>query len=231
MKSEFWHKCWERNHLGFHQVTVHPFLTEHLEGLIKASEQHVFVPLCGKSLDMVWLAERMQVSGAELSEIACRDFFTDKQLDYQTKVEGEFTRFSFEEIDLWQGDFFKLKLDRVIDNKANKPSNKANARFELDWIYDRAAIIALPESMQQAYVDHLLSFMSANTKLLLVSIEFPETEMSGPPFPLFQQDIKKLFAGYKIEVLAANVIEDKCFAQRVFEVSYLTERLYLITKA
>jgi len=220
MKSEFWHKCWERNSLGFHQETVHPFLTEHFEKLLKPTDQHVFVPLCGKSLDMVWLAERMQVSGAELSEIACGDFFTDMGIDYLAKVEGDFKHFIFDNIDLWQGDFFKLNLDMLNAGKEN-----------IDWIYDRAAIIALPESMQQAYVDHLLSFMTENTRLFLVSIEFPKPEMSGPPFPLFQQDIKHLFAGYNVEAVAVNDITDKRFAQREFDVSYLTERLYVITKA
>jgi thiopurine S-methyltransferase len=133
MNESFWHKCWERNSLGFHQETVHPFLEQYLLPLINESgmktQQHVFVPLCGKSLDMVWLAEHMKVTGAELSEIACRDFFLEKGLDYRQENEPLFNRFSYDNVELWQGDFFK-STPQLITN--------------IDWIYDRAALIALP---------------------------------------------------------------------------------------
>lgn len=217
MDKVFWQNCWEHNKLGFHQQEIHPFLSEHLQKLLRDEDKHVFVPLCGKSLDMAWLAERMQVSGAELSEIACRDFFQEKEMSYQSRCEGNFQLFSYDNLTLWQGDFFKLPIELL-------------PRF--DWIYDRAALIALPEAMQQAYVDKLLSFMTANTRILLVSVEYPREEMQGPPFPAFEQDLSRLFATdkkLKIKKLASLPHEDKRFAQRTFDVSSLTETLYLIS--
>jgi len=216
MDKTFWHDCWEQNKLGFHQQEVHPFLSRYLENLLRDEDKHVFVPLCGKSLDMAWLAERMLVSGAELSEIACRDFFQEKGIPYQSRREGDFQLFSYDNLTLWQGDFFKLSSELL-------PA--------VDWIYDRAALIALPEAMQQAYVDKLLSFMKPHTRILLVSVEYPPEEMQGPPFSAFEQDIRRLFCAdkdLKIEKLATVIHEDKRFARRTFNVSSLAETLYFI---
>jgi len=230
MKASFWHKCWERNSLGFHQEQVHPFLSQYLLPLMNKQDKHVFVPLCGKSLDMFWFAQYMQVSGSELSDIACRDFFVDANIDaqtitYQSNHEAEpFTQFSFDNITLWQGDFFKLNAKELALNKESP----------VNWIYDRAALIALPLEMREAYIEHLVSFIGAETKLFLISIEFPQEEMSGPPFSVTQQDVSELFLladkTCNIECISTRELENKRFGQRKFDVSYLRERLYIITK-
>jgi|TARA_B110000090_G_scaffold134882_1_gene148459 thiopurine S-methyltransferase len=229
MKVSFWHKCWEQSRIGFHQDQVHPFLSQYLFPLINKQDRHVFVPFSGKTLDMRWLAQHMKVSGSELSEIACRDFFSEGNIDSQIKVYQEcqsdvkFQQFSSDSITLWQGDFFKLNAKHIISEQ----------NLLIDWIYDRAALIALPIEMQQAYVNHLVSFIGKGTKLFLISVEFPSQEMSGPPFPITEQDIKQLFLSAnkhcKIECIASRELENKRFAQRNFEVSHLLERLYIIT--
>ncbi len=172
------------------------------------------MPLCGKSLDMFWLAERFDVVGSELSDIACRDFFEEQDLTYIAEKSGEHCCYSVENITLYQGDFFKL-------------SPPALGHF--DWIYDRAALIAMPKAMQQAYVNKLVEFMSPNTRLFLITLEFPQEELEGPPFPVFQSDVARLFSDFNIEHLADKKIADKQFARRRFDVSYLIERVYLIT--
>jgi len=216
MKPSFWHKVWERNSIGFHQEQLHPFLEEVLKPLLTTTEQSVFVPLCGKSLDMVWLAEHMNVVGSELSEIACRDFFLDKGLQPIVTTDDSFQVYQFNNIALYQGDFFALK---------------ANKFTAFNWVYDRAALIALPKDMQQQYVDHLTSYLQDGTKLILVSLEFPEEELSGPPFPVFAADIEKLFKGYKVECVYTHELADKQFAQRRFNVSKLVESAYIISIA
>lgn len=229
MKASFWHACWERNSLGFHQKSIHPFLSQYLLPLITPKTfsdepnktQTVFVPLCGKSDDMVWLAEHFTVVGAELSDIACRDFFSEKNIAVNPKLitnaesEEEFKVYSHQSISIWQGDFFKLRANQL-------PS--------FDWIYDRAAIIALPSEMQQSYASHLTSFINEHTQLFLISLEFPQEELEGPPFAIFEQDIERLFSGFNVECIAEHDLDDKTFAQRTFNVSYLKEKLYLITK-
>ncbi|WP_241242365.1 thiopurine S-methyltransferase [Thalassotalea sp. G2M2-11] len=215
MKASFWHACWERNSIGFHQADVHPFLAKYLQPRLQAQDSTVFVPLCGKSADMVWLADHMTVVGAELSDIACRDFFIEKQLDVSAVKQHNFNVYQYENVSLWQGDFFQLIAKQL-------PA--------FDWIYDRAAIIALPEAMQQAYVEQLSTFMSEHSQLFLVSLEFPASEMSGPPFPITSERIEQLFQGFEIEHVARHELADKTFAQRRFEVSYLIETLYIIRR-
>ncbi|MGB1262950.1 MAG: thiopurine S-methyltransferase [Cognaticolwellia sp.] len=214
MDTSFWHKCWERNALGFHQQQAHPFLSQHFKPRCLATDRHVFVPLCGKSLDMAYLAQSMQVSGSEISEIACRDFFLDNNIAFQQQTSGDFEQFYSPVLSLWQGDFFKLSPELI------EP---------VDWIYDRAALIALPKAMQLAYVKHLKTFFSSHTRLFLVTLEFPAQQLVGPPFSIRNCDITRLFSGFNIEYVASNELKDKQFAQRTFEVDYLIEKLYVIT--
>ncbi|MFT6195136.1 MAG: thiopurine S-methyltransferase [Cognaticolwellia sp.] len=85
MDSFFWHKCWERNQLGFHQSDVHPVLPQYFKKLSLPSDQHVFLSLCGKTHATAYLAQYWQVTGNELSEIACSDFFLENNTEYQKR--------------------------------------------------------------------------------------------------------------------------------------------------
>jgi thiopurine S-methyltransferase len=215
MDSNFWHQCWERSSIGFHQDKIHPFLSEHLTKLRQPGDEHVFVPLCGKSLDLAFLAESMAVTGNELSDIACRDFFTDNNISFEKKTIEPFSCYSYDKITLWQGDFFKLIPDCIAS---------------VDWIYDRAALIALPKTMQQQYVDHLSLFFTEQTRMLLVTLEFPESQLTGPPFSVTGTAVSRLFSQFDVQYLASQELKEKQFAQRVFDVDYLVEKLYLIRK-
>ena len=148
-----------------------------------------------------------------MSEIACRDFFIDNNISPVKKNLAEFEHYSADQLSLFQGDFFKLSPDHI---------------GAVDWIYDRAALIALPEKMQQQYVDHLMQFFSSDTRLFLVTLEFPKTQLSGPPFAIDQDDVSRLFSKYNVECIASNELSDNQFAQRTFEVDYLLEKLYII---
>jgi len=213
MEKTFWHGVWERNSIGFHQDEVHPFLISQFQSLINNQDKKVFVPLCGKSLDMFFLAEHMNVIGSELSEIACQDFFSEQNIEYQRQVKGSFVQYSYQNISLLQGDFFQL-AKKDID--------------EVDWIYDRAALIALPESMQVDYVNAIRQLMDAGTKLLLITLEFPVQELTGPPFPVTEQRVNQLFSDFQITLLAEQELSGGKFARRTFDVSYLKEKYFLI---
>ncbi len=75
---EFWHAKWASNQIGFHLTDVNTLLTDHWHTTQPKREDRVFVPLCGKSEDLVWLAEKHNdVQGVELSPIAVRAFFAE----------------------------------------------------------------------------------------------------------------------------------------------------------
>lgn len=215
MDAEFWLACWQNNHLGFQLDAVHPMLQELLPQLALPADTQVFVPLCGKSLDLVFLAEHYNVVGAELSDIACRDFFAQLQLEATiSKATNNFRCYQTERITLWNGDFFNLPKQAIT---------------ECQFIYDRAALVALPEVMRQQYAAKLLALFKAGTKMLLISVEYPQQEKVGPPFSVDKLQLEALFPSASIKVLAAQDLTAKGFAKRRFSVSKLIETAYLIS--
>lgn len=212
MQPEFWLECWRNNALGFQLDAVHPLLVSALPQIDVAVDK-VFVPLCGKSPDLLYLAQRYQVVGAELSDIACRDFFTEHQLDAVQHQSGSFTCFSWRHICLWQGDFFCLQPGQFDD-------------FGL--VYDRAALIALPGEMRQQYAQHLCTLAASGAQIILISLEYPQAEKQGPPFSVGEQELQSLFPHADIQLLAEQDLTGKGFARRRFATSYLSEKAYLI---
>ncbi|GAB58600.1 thiopurine S-methyltransferase [Rheinheimera nanhaiensis] len=212
MDTDFWLARWQNNELGFQLDQVHPLLQQCLEQVL---DQHkrVLVPLCGKSLDMCYLATFLPVSGVELSQIACDDFFSAYQQPYQLLCAPSFRCYMSERITLWQGDFFALS-----------PVELEGASL----VYDRAALIALPEQMRQQYAAKLRQLLPAGSTMLLISLEYPQHEKQGPPFSVTAAEIGQLFPGSDIELLAELEQTGKGFARRRFVTSYLIERAYRI---
>lgn len=210
MDADFWHQVWQRDQLGFQLAEAHPMLRAQLAILPATST--VFVPLCGKSPDLHWLAQKYAVVGAELSEIACRDFFAEAQMSVSAVQFGVFTLWQSKQYQLWQGDFFELPAAAVHD---------------CQLIYDRAALIALPAAMRQRYVQTLRKLFPQAT-LLLISLEYPEHEKQGPPFAVTAAEIQQLFQFAEIELCGIRNLTGQGFARRKFETSQLVEKSWLI---
>lgn len=179
MDAEFWTSRWKSNEIGFHQKSVHDLLTKYWGQLGLSPGATVLVPLAGKSLDMVWLAEQgHDVFGIELSELAIDAFFAERGLvpaarpayGGMLKFGGPYTLFC--------GDFFAVPPE---------------ATSHIGAVYDRAALIALPEDDRAAYARQLIAMMPAKSKLLLVSLEYNAGQMSGPPFPVSRAEIESLY--------------------------------------
>ena len=187
MEKNYWLSHWEKDDVKFHQAEVNASLRTCYPLLELKSEDTILVPLCGKSLDMLWLQQQhLQVVGAELSEKACRDFFEENDLEYSKKQESAFTVYQANHIELFSGDFFELQKNQVGSIKA---------------VYDRAAMIALPLNYRQRYVDKLIELTAPGAKILLISLESrhqPET----PPFVINESEIFGYYQKYfKIQVL------------------------------
>ena len=168
MEPSFWHQKWDLQQIGFHQPQVNDFLVKYWSSLALSSTEEVFVPLCGKSLDMCFLAEQgHNVLGCELNQIAVQDFFKDNQLPVSHRLQGEHQFYSTEQITLIQGDIFTL------------PKSECQ---HISAFYDRAALIAWPESMRQQYADKLAELIPAGVKGLLVTLDYDQAALNGPPF-------------------------------------------------
>ncbi|MCU7248640.1 thiopurine S-methyltransferase [Pseudomonas koreensis] len=188
MQPDFWYKKWESNQIGFHQPQVNPYLRRHWPDLSVAEQARVLVPLCGKSLDLLWLAGRgHQVLGVELSEKAVEDFFSEQQLPVQVSEKGAFKRYRAGSIELWCGDFFALTADDVADCAA---------------LYDRAALIALPAPMRERYAAHLQAILPTGLQGLLITLDYDQTQMSGPPFAVDDAEVQRLLCGaWQVQML------------------------------
>lgn len=202
MHADFWQARWSRNEIGFHLDQVNPYLQRHWPGLGVAAGAQVLVPLCGKSLDIDWLAAQgLRVMGVELAERAVQDFFSERGLDAQVERRGAFSIHRHGLVELWCGDFFALEAADVAGCAA---------------FYDRAALIALPPEMRAAYVEQLSRILPLRIEGLLVTLDYQQTLMSGPPFAVADEEVRALYAAWQLERLeSADVLgENWKFLQR-----------------
>lgn len=179
MTRDFWIERWQKGEIGFHQPDVHHFLPRHWPALDVAPGSSVLVPLCGKSQDMVWLAERgYKIVGVELSPLAVDDFFREQGIEADTRTEGPFVVRSAGPYTIWCGDIFDLSVEQVGEIAAG---------------YDRAALVALPSSLQPRYAAKVSELLVGSAPLLLVGLWYPEGEAAGPPFSTPLSQVAELF--------------------------------------
>ncbi len=216
MEADFWHQRWRDNLIGFHQHEFNPYLLEYWPQLQLDEAGSVLVPLCGKSLDLRWLARRHSVHGVELSPRAVEDFFTEQHLDFSRRAEGEFSICETTGITLYCGDFFKL---------SSAVLGKVSA------VYDRAALIALPADMRVAYVTHLNGLCPPGARMLLLTMAYNQAEMNGPPFSVEDAEVHALFdSDWRVERLHEDDILAKEAKFRERGLGRLSENIYLLSK-
>jgi thiopurine S-methyltransferase len=219
MKKEFWLDKWENNQTGFHKDIPHPLLIENINKLSLEKEQAIFIPLCGKSLDMLWLnAQGYTVIGVELSQIAVEQFFSENNLTFTLTQDELFNIYTYENITIYQGDYFDLNSQYLNQVKA---------------VYDRASLIALPEQLIKKYTEHMYSLLPLNAQLLLITLELQRTttDALGPPFSVPDAKVKKLYQKFTtIKLLRTEDIINREGGFQKQGCEYVYERIYLITK-
>lgn len=196
MEPNFWHQRWENNKIGFHLGQVNPYLVQYWPDLGLHAGSRIFVPLCGKSLDMLWLAEQgHDVIGVEISPIAVRAFFEDNQLNPEVTQQGAFEIWSVDQITILLGDYFELSPAQL---------------GEVEAVYDRASLVALPQEMRPDYVDHL-NALCPSVPRLLITLDYDQACMGGPPFAVSNEEVQELYQDRSslilledCDVLAAN---------------------------
>ncbi len=182
-----WHQRWNENRIGFHRLEANPTLTDHWSKLGLESTTNILVPLCGKTLDIHWLAQQgHKVTGIEFVEKAVAQFFQEWSKTPIRQTTGSGEKYSAEQIDIYQADFFNVKPDE--------------APFSA-W-YDRAALVALPPSLRPEYIEQLLALTTPDAKGLIVTFDYLKNEMQGPPFALSDKDVEEFFGhSFKINRL------------------------------
>jgi thiopurine S-methyltransferase len=217
MEPAFWLERWQRNEIGFHQAHSHAALERLWSGLGLDRGSRVFVPLAGKSLDLLWLAAAGHcVVGIELSPIAVRDFFAEHDLTPAVERHGEFVLHRSGKIELWCGDIFALTPAQL---------------GPVAGAFDRAALVALPPAMRRRYAAQMSRLLPPRARTLLVTMEYDQRQMPGPPHAVLEDEVRALFGtDHEITLLGrdAALADLPKFAQR--GVTALAEAFYRLER-
>lgn len=214
---QHWLDRWKEDRIGFHQGSVNPHLQKWFPRLAPPPGSTLFLPLCGKALDILWCAQQgYEVIGIELSQIAVEAFFSENSLDYERSEDDRFTRYRAPNITLLQGDFFDLSAE---DLQA------------CGLVYDRAALIALTAGDRPRYYAHMLSVLPPQCAMLLIAIEYDQAEMQGPPFSVPSDEIAHYYReAYDIKTLDSLSIIDEQPRWRKVGLTALQESVFALTR-
>ncbi len=214
MDAQFWINAWLEGRTAFHQSQYNEKLLTYFPKLSAGGGQSVLVPLCGKSKDLRWLRDQgLKVRGIELYEEAVAAFFPENAFSAPTiSRHHDFVTYDSDGVVIDCGDFFKFE-----------------ASDSFDFVYDRAALVALPESMREAYAQKVQTLLRTGGKCLLVCYEYDSTEFQGPPFSVDEVEVRKLY-GDRCDVKELERRRLKVEGSRLTAVPSLQEAVYEITK-
>ena len=192
MDSSFWHQRWEKNEIGFHEGKPNPILVNHFHELSVAKGRRIFVPLCGKTLDISWLLSRgYRVAGAELSQLAIEQLFMELGIQPEIATVGKIEQWSANNLDIFVGDIV------AASGKVLGP---------VDAVYDRAALVAFPEDMRNRYTAHLTE-MTGKAPQLLICYDYDQSLMEGPPFSVSSEEVHRHYATtYDLTLIAGTEV-------------------------
>ncbi len=188
MNPKFWQNRWQEKRIGFNQSEVNPLLIAYWSALNLPAGSRIFVPLCGKTIDMVWLAAQgYDVVGVELVEFAVQEFFAEHNISpsvhqladnpaiicHQGKLLGQ-------KVELWVADIFALKAEDI---------------GKVDAIYDKAALIALPADMRPNYSEQIRK-ISDNAPQLIITLNYDQSKKKGPPFSVSHHQVQQYYGSH-----------------------------------
>lgn len=189
MHSDFWHDKWERMEIGFHLNEVNKILLKYWPTLNVVPGSTVLVPLCGKTLDLVWLrSQGYGVVGIELSEIALDELAQLLRDELNLTLEKTRTQLNGEDTALYRGDgvlliagdFFAVTPELIGPVHA---------------VYDRAALVALPATMRIDYCNQIRR-LSDHAPQLLVTFDYDQNIANGPPFAVLDDEVRTHYAAH-----------------------------------
>ncbi len=219
LNPDYWHDRWANGRIGWHQKAVEPALIRHFS---KKPPTQVLVPLCGKSLDLVWLRDQgHDVIGVELSPLACTQFFDELRLEPAISKRGPFHFYSSPRLSLLQGDFFDLE-----------PSETPS----LGAVYDRGALIALPPPLRLRYAQQITRLLRGSSSaltggILQIAIDGLPANYASPPFPVSEQELRALYRqNFSVtclarETLALDAEDSPSIQESVYELTLLSHSI------
>ncbi len=191
MEHEFWYNAWKKEKQGWQQTSVNAHLITYWQRFESERKSKVFVPLCGQSLDMLWLNQQgHEVVGNELDDGAVENFYGEHKIKHKISQNGRIQTYTSTRLTIHSGDYFDLQ-----------PRDLAGVNL----VFDRAALIALPSEMRKDYVNQLHQLLPTGCKLFLITMVYDESRMSGPPFSVLDDEVYQLYNnGFNVEKIASS---------------------------
>lgn len=216
MEPSFWLKKWQDNQIGFHRDHVHPQLEKHFDRLGLEKNQRVFVPLCGKTLDLTWLRSKgLNVDGLEISELAIKSFFEENKIPFE-KTQSGHSIFHGNGIHIHQQDLFKLVSKDL-------PS--------IDFVYDRAALVALAPHQRSDYSQFMADLLNPGGLYLLIAFSYPQEQYSGPPFSVPGTMVEELYKdNFVIESIDEKVVSETSPKMKASGINSVIETTYIMER-
>lgn len=216
LNPEFWNKRWRNEQIGFHRADANPWLIKYWDHVPVDKGSSVFLPLAGKTLDIAWLVEKgFPVKAIECSPIAVEAFFASQHWSVEKTSAAALPCWQHKAVDFYCGDYFVMSADMLTGVKA---------------IYDRAALIAFPLEQRKHYVEKLLQLLPSRPPILLVTLEYPQDEIKGPPFTVPESEVHALYgADYDIKKLDEASLFATESRWRKMGLSSMDEKVFLLT--
>lgn len=214
MDAKFWINAWEEGRTNFHRSQFNEKLLQFFPLLNPKKGERVLVPLCGKTKDLIWLLQSgLTVHGVELYSRPVEEFFPENHLAPVMKnQDGNFTNYSFQNLTISCGDFFKVQGSDVYD-----------------LVYDRASLVALPLEMRKEYAKVITRVLKPKGKYLLIVYEYDQSKMEGPPFSVSEDEVHKLYDHhFSIKLVESESPENE--GARLSGVLSLKQKVYILEK-
>jgi thiopurine S-methyltransferase len=217
MQEKDWLIRWQKNQIGFHDTKVNSHLKQYISASDLKPGDTIFLPLCGKSADITWVAEQgFKVIGVELSAIAIESYFAEQGLSFDQLKSGPFIARSSGNIYLLEGSFFDLRQQDLGD---------------CSLVYDRASLIALDEPTRTKYAEWMQSIIGDKTDILLVTLNYNQSEMNGPPFAVSTDEVMRHYgSAFQVDTIRQTEIVDESPRWRAKGLSSLVESVYILGK-
>lgn len=190
--KETWEKDWTTDNPEFHFKEVNSMLIkQHNEFTAGRNNLRILVPLCGKSLDMVWLADQGHtVVGVELIRKGIEAFLRDNKLTHREEpitlgpeIQGTIFKVNEKDISLFECSIFDFSFEV--------------AGRQFDCIWDRGSMTAInmmKEERLTQYRDIMLACLKPDGRYFLefFAPESPEGMPSTFKF-ISKKSVTKLF--------------------------------------
>lgn len=205
--NEEWLQRWSEGRIGWHEDEGNTSLKKHW----RATGCRVLVPMCGKTPDLVWLAEQgNEAVGVELSRLAVEAFFEEQGLGYEIE-DGDIPVYRALQtpITIYCGDLFDLEGLRC------------------DAHYDRGALVATPAARRPDYARQINALLAPMPEQLIIVLEYDEAIAEGPPFSVPADEL----LDYWPELVCLDAYDDLVNGPPKFREAGLEEMVELVWRS